>query len=65
MTKVILNGLKSQDEKVITEAQDGLKAEMTATEQRYLKNLFEKVSSTSAGSVPGDHFFSKSHLTGC
>ena len=59
MTKVILNGFKSQGEKVITEEQDGLKAEMTATEQHHLKNLFEKVSSTSAGSVPGDHFFFK------
>ena len=46
MMKVILNRLYPQGEAVITEEQDGFKAEMTATEQRHLKNLFEKVSST-------------------
>ena len=67
MMKVILNRLKPQSEEVITEEQDRFKAEMkmTATEQRHLKNLFEKVSSQLAGSVPGVLMVLKSRLTGC
>ena len=54
-----LNRLKLQTEDVITEEQVGFKAEVTTTEQRHLKNLFEKVSSTS-----GVQIVLKSHLTG-
>ena len=64
MMKVILKRLNPQAEEVITEEQDGFKAEMTTVEQRPLKNLIDKVSSTSAESVPGFQTVLKSYLTG-